>query len=165
MKHTRQSLKETIRLLEIRQSEEKEEFNKQFKKTFDSLRPINLIKNSLRDFSHIIEIKSNVLEAFLPLITNFISGKIMRGKRKNSIRHVIATMVQIAITNFTAKNSHAILEILTEFIDRIKEFFHRPEGAEEVPEEETEEPDEAADTQQKSEKQQAPLPPEPDNEK
>lgn len=89
MKYSRQSLKETIRLLEIRQEEEKELLNLQFKATFNSLKPSNLIKSTLRDISHnTLELKNNLLEAFLPLITNFISGRIVgKGKKYSFFRN------------------------------------------------------------------------------
>jgi hypothetical protein len=130
MKHSRQSLKETIRILELRQEEEKELFNQQLRTTFESLKPANLIKSTLRDISHhTLELKNNLLEAFLPLITNFISGRLVNKSRKNSFFHLIATMLQMALTNFAAKNSHAILSYFTDLLDYLKGFFSKVQKA------------------------------------
>lgn len=128
MKHSRQSLRETIRLLEIRQEEEKELLNLQFKATFNSLKPSNLIKSTLRDISHnTLELKNNLLEAFLPLITNFISGRIVGKSRKNSFFNLIATMLQMTVTSYAAKHSQAIIAYFTDFIDHLKGFLRREE--------------------------------------
>lgn len=124
MKHSRASLKETIRLLEIRQAEEKDEFNKQLKLTFDSLKPANLIKSTFKDIANQVEMKSNVLEAIIPLMTNFLSAKFIRFGRRNSFYRLIATMIQMSITNFTARHRHTLLDILTNTIERIKDWFN-----------------------------------------
>ena len=125
MKHTRASLKETIRILEIRQAEEIQDFNRQLKSTFDSLKPANLIKSMFKDFANQVEMKSNVFEAIIPLMTNFLSAKFMRFGRRNSFYRVIATIIQMSITNFTAKHRHKILDILTSTFERIKDWLNQ----------------------------------------
>jgi len=134
MKHSRASLRETIRVLEIRQAEERKDFNKQLKMTFDSLKPANLIKSTFKDIANHMEMKSNVFEAIIPLMTNFLSAKFLRFGRRNSFYRVIATMIQMSITNFTARHRHTILEIFTNTIDRIKDLFNkaRAEAEEEI---------------------------------
>jgi len=128
MKYSRQSLKETIRLLEIRQEEEKELLNLQFKATFNSLKPSNLIKSTLRDISHnTLELKNNLLEAFLPLITNFISGRIVGKGKKYSFFNLIAAMLQMTLTSYAAKHSHAIIAYFNDLIDYLKGFLRKEE--------------------------------------
>ncbi|RKD92017.1 hypothetical protein [Mangrovibacterium diazotrophicum] len=139
MKHSRASLKETIRLLEIRQAEEKDEFNKQLKTTFDSLKPANLIKSTFKDITNQTELKNNIFEAVFPLMTSFISGKVMGFGRKNSFYRIIATMLQMSITNYTARHSHSILEIFSSSIEHVKDWFNKAKKeAEEVLEEQEE---------------------------
>lgn len=137
MKYTRKSLKQEIQLLEIRKEKERADFIQHLKVTFDSLRPMNLIRSSLRDFSNAVEVRSGILETILPLLTNFISGRMILRTPGNSFRRIVATVVQVGMTNFTAKYSHAIVELFTEFADRIKELLSRGKSVTEESEEET----------------------------
>ena len=137
MKHTRQSLKETIRLLEIRQTEEKREFNIQLKATFDSLKPANLLRSTLHDLSNSLDLKNNFMETILPLLTGFVSGKLLNRSRKNSFFRIIATMIQLGITNFTAKYSHSIVRFINELLERFQTH-HREDDEDE---DETENPE------------------------
>ncbi len=121
-------------MLETRQLEERADFIQHVKVTFDSLRPINLIRSSLRDFSNAVEVRSGILETILPLLTNFISGRMILRTHRNSFRRIVATVIQVAMTNFTAKYSHSIVELFTEFADRIKELFSRGKPVADEPE-------------------------------
>jgi len=149
MKHTRKTLKESIRQLEIKQEEEKEAFNLQLKLTFESLKPSNLLKSTLRDFSkNTLEVRNTILEAFIPLITNFISGKLTQKGQKNSFFRLLATMLQVALTNFTAKHSHSILNYLTDFAEYLKQLFVNAMSNQEATDENDEEnqPEQDPDT-------------------
>lgn len=124
MKLNREILKARIVLLEKQQALEKEEFNQQLKTTFDSLKLSNLIKSSIREITQTtMEIKGNILEAALPLIANYVSGRIANKKDKNSFYQVVATLAQMALTNYTAKHSHSILETLSSWMDQFSSFF------------------------------------------
>lgn len=126
MKHTRETLKARIALLEAQHELEKQEFNIQVKATFASLKLSNLIKTAFRELTQsTLELKGNVAEAIIPLLTNYISGRFVDKSGKNSFFRVIATIAQMALTNFTAKHSHAILEYLSSWIDSFSAFLNR----------------------------------------
>lgn len=147
MRNCRKLLKETILQLELKQEEEKELFNQQLRATFNSLKPANLIKSTLRDLSnHTSEVKNNLLEAFLPMITSFISGKIIGRGKKHSFSHIIATMLQMTLTKYTAKHSQAILAYLCNILDHLKGFFTKTsEAIKEGENEHLNEPEKAQD--------------------
>lgn len=120
MKHDRKSLKETIRILEIRQEEQKVVLNKQLRHTFESLKPINLLKSTFREFTSDLEHKSNnVMETILPMVTNLLTAKMLSKKKKGGFFRIFATFVQMGVTNLTAKHSHTIMQVLTEFWERL----------------------------------------------
>lgn len=126
MKHTRETLKARIALLEAQQELEKQEFNIQLKATFASLKLSNLIKSTFRELTeNTLEMKSNVAEAILPLIMNYISARLVGKSDKNGFFRVIATVAQMALTNFTAKHSHTIMEYLSQWLDNFSAFINR----------------------------------------
>ena len=57
-----ESLKESIRLLEIQQAEEGKILKEQFKATYESLKLVNLVKSSLADLTNSVEIKNNLFK-------------------------------------------------------------------------------------------------------
>lgn len=130
MKITREMLKARIAELEQQHSVEKEAFNHQLKITFQSLKLSNLIKSSIREITQTtLEMKGNILEAALPLIANYVSGRIANKREKNSFYQVLATLAQMALTNFTAKHSHTILEIMSGWLDGFTTLLGQVTGA------------------------------------
>lgn len=121
------SLKESIRLLEIRQAEEGKILKEQFKITYESLKPVNLLKSSLKELASSDEIKNNLFETIVSIFTGYISNKIMVGSKKNPFLKIIGVLLQYGVTILVAKNVESIRNFITGLIDR---FFH-PE--EEVP--------------------------------
>ncbi|WP_320168248.1 hypothetical protein [Mangrovibacterium marinum] len=142
MKNRRHALTQAIRTLEEKQEAEKELFNQQLRITFESLKPSNLIKRTLREFSQqTFEIKGNMLEAFLPLITNFISGKFSGRSGRGSFRHLITSMIQMAATSYATKHSHAIIAYFSDLLDYVKGFFQKSQPEDEKTEPAIDEPE------------------------
>jgi hypothetical protein len=52
-------LKESIRLLEMKQQEEGKILKEQLRITYESLKPVNLIKSSLKEITSSMEIKND----------------------------------------------------------------------------------------------------------
>ena len=64
-----ESLKESIRLLEIQQAEEGKILKEQFKATYESLKLVNLDKSSLSELTNSVEIKNNLFEFLKRIIS------------------------------------------------------------------------------------------------
>ena len=123
------SLKESIRLLEIRQTEEGVILKEQFKVTFESLKPFNLIKNSLKELTGSAEIKNNFFESVVSILTGYLTKKIMVNTKGGPLMKIVGAMLQYGVTNLVSKNAEKI-RIL--FADLIERFFNPLE--EEIPE-------------------------------
>jgi hypothetical protein len=123
------SLKESIRLLEIRQAEEGEILKEQFKVTFESLKPFNLIKSSLKDLTGSAEIKNNLFETLVSILTGYLTKKIMVNSKGNILTKIFGAMLQYGVTSLVSKNAEKIRILLADLIER---FFNPLE--EEMPE-------------------------------
>ena len=122
-------LKESIRLLEIRQAEEGIILKEQFKETFESLKPFNLIKSSIKDLASSTEIKNNLFETVVSIITGYLTKKIMVNSKGGPLMKIVGAMLQYGVTSLVSKNAEKI-RIL--FADLIERFFNPQE--EEIPE-------------------------------
>jgi hypothetical protein len=113
------SLKESIRLLEIRHAEEGREFKEQFKLTYESLKPANIIKSTIRDLAYSVEVKNNLFDTVLSLISNFMAKKILTNSKSGLFTRIFRVLAQFGITNMITNNSEEIRLYLANLIERI----------------------------------------------
>lgn len=123
------SLKESIRLLEVRQAEEGQILKEQFKITYESLKPANLIRNSLKEITGSVEIKNGLFETIVSLFTGYLTKKVMVRSGSNPFMKLLGVLLQFGVTSVVAKNAESIRNFITELIDK---FSHPAED--EVPE-------------------------------
>lgn len=123
------SLKESIRLLEIRQAEEGEQLREQFKITYESLKPINLIKNSLNDIVNSAEIKNSLFETIVSLVSGYLTQKFIVNSKSNVFVKLLGVLMQFGITNLVSKNAETIRTFITNLIEK-----YTTPAEEEIPE-------------------------------
>ena len=123
------SLKESIRLLEIRQAEEGEQLREQFKITYESLKPINLIKNSLKELANSSEIKNSLFETIVSLISGYLTQKFIVNSKSNVFVKLLGVLMQFGITNLVSKNVETIRTFITNLIEK-----YTTPAKEEIPE-------------------------------
>ena len=112
------ALKESIRLLEIRQAEEGNILKEQFRTTYESLKPINLIKNSMKDFVGSVDIKNSIFETVVSLLTGYVSKKIMVRSKSNLFMKLMGLGLQFGVTNLISKNAEDIRIYLSNMVER-----------------------------------------------
>ena len=82
MKNESVALNEMIDLLQSKQAGELALLKEQFYCTYESLKPINLIKNTIHELTESPDIKTNLLNSAIGLTTGFLSKKISGGLGK-----------------------------------------------------------------------------------
>lgn len=110
-------LGELIQLLEIKQAQEKALMIEEFKLTYKSLEPINLIKNAFNELASPSDLKSNIVDSSLGLAAGYLSKKIVFGKTQNSFKQLLGTFLQIGVTSLVSKKVGGILSFLTGVIN------------------------------------------------
>ena len=123
------SLKESIRLLEIRQAEEGEQLREQFKITYESLKPVNLIKNSLKDIVNSAEVKNSLFETVISLVSGYLTQKFIVNSKSNVFVKLLGVLMQFGITNLVSKNAETIRTFITNLIEK-----YTTPAEEEIPE-------------------------------
>jgi len=128
-----ESLRESIRLLEIQQAEEGKILKEQFKATYESLKLVNIVKASIKDLTESIEIKTSLFDSIVSVLTGYVTKKLMISSKSNPFMKIIGLIMQFGITNLVSKNAETIRTYITELIDK---FMHpaEEEVEEEVPE-------------------------------
>lgn len=114
-----QLLKQQISALEIRQAAEGKMLKEHFQKTYESLKPANLIKNSVKDFFFPEGISETVIETSAILISGLISKKIMNSTKIGTTMKLLTSLLQLGATSLITKYSEDIQNFAMNLFDRI----------------------------------------------
>lgn len=120
-KNETDTLNETIILLQNKQAEELKLLKEQFHLTYETLKPINLIKSSFHEVtsSPSPDIKNNLLNNVIGLTTGYLSKKIIVGASNNPIKKILGALLQFTIANVVSKHSDAIKSVGGNLLHRI----------------------------------------------
>jgi len=117
-------LKESIQLLEAEQSIKGQILKDQLFLTYESLKPGNLLKYTLKEISSSPNIIDNLAGTAMGLLGGYLSKKIIVGASGNVIRKLIGSLLQFGVTNVVAQNS----EVIKSFGQTLfQHFIHRKE--------------------------------------
>jgi hypothetical protein len=101
-------LGEAILLLEAEQVIKGQILKEQFLATYESLKPINLLKSTIKEISASPVIGDNLLGTLMGLTTGYISKKVVVGGSSNVLRKLLGSVLQFGVANAVAKHPEAI---------------------------------------------------------
>lgn len=102
-------LKEAIQMLEAEQAGHLYQMREKFYITRESLRPVNLIGNSLKGMATSPNLVNNILGVAVGLFTGYLSRKAMfAGVATNKYRRILGKVLQYGITGLVARSPQAI---------------------------------------------------------
>jgi hypothetical protein len=109
-------LKNAIQSLENERNIKGELLKKQVMITYESLRPVNLIKNTLKDlFSSSFE-GEDISGIAAGLTGGFLFKKLFVGRSGSAFKKLLGSILQFGITNIIARNSNMIKTFVPVFI-------------------------------------------------
>jgi hypothetical protein len=120
-----EELKKAILLLEIKQANEVVQLKEQLLVTYESLKPINLIKKIFTDITSSPDLKKDLLGTTISLAAGYLSKKVAVGSTHNPIKQILGTLLQLGVTNIVSKNSDGIKTIGMKILSS---FFHKKES-------------------------------------
>lgn len=101
-------LKSAIRFLEDEQARKEQELKEQLLLTFESVKPINIIKSSLKDIVSSPYLTDNILATVSGMAGGYVSSKILVGTSKNIGRKLLGNVLRLGVTNFVTRNPQII---------------------------------------------------------
>lgn len=104
-------LREAILQLEIKQIEDKRLLQEQFVSTYESLRPVNLIKNLFKDLITSPSLKQQIASTLLGLAAGYFTKKVAIGSSHSPLRKLLGSILQMGIRNVVTKKSGGIKSI------------------------------------------------------
>lgn len=101
-------LKEAIARLEYKQKEQWIDLKDNIGIAFESLKPINLIKSTYREFMSTPHVAENIVGSTVGLASGFITKKLIVRKSGNVLRNFAGGLAQMFISNFISRHSGTI---------------------------------------------------------
>ncbi len=102
------ALNETIILLEYRQKQELRILKEQFELTYDSLKPLNIIKKAFSEMTTSSDLKGNIINNVIGMSTGYLTKKIVLGSSHNPFKRILGTLLQFVITNVVTKHTDTL---------------------------------------------------------
>jgi hypothetical protein len=98
------ALRDAIEQLETDQIVKRQLLKEQLLFTYESLKPLNLLKNALKDISSTPGLMDNVLGTTLGLASGYLSKKLFIGTSGSLIRKLLGSVLQFGVTSMVAKH-------------------------------------------------------------
>lgn len=116
-------LSRDILLLEAKRKMEFADLKEHLHSTYESLRPINLIKSTFEDVTHSPDIKGGIGKAAIGMATGYLLKKVVFGSSINPLKNIAGAAFQALVTNVAAKNSDKIKEGGLNIVEIAKSLF------------------------------------------
>lgn len=105
---TQHELRAAIIRLEYQQAEEGKALKEQFQTAYQSVKPANIILNTLKDLGESSFVKDGFLNTTVGLGTGYLSKMVFQGVVKSPIKKLLGSALMFGITNVVAKNPDGI---------------------------------------------------------
>src|ERR1017187_2672458 len=117
---TTTELKEAIHLLEVDRADKLELLKMEVNGVLENLKPANIIKNSIQHTLNSSNMKDNLIDGALGLITGCLSKELLTGGESgNPIKNSFGNLIQFGIASLVSKNADEIKSTGRSFIKSI----------------------------------------------
>jgi len=122
--NTASELKIAIQRLELKQHEDLENIKAQLHQTYESLRPLNLLKSTLEELSSSPYLGENLMTTTMALVSGFMAKKITVGSSDRPLKKIFGTLLQFGVANLVSQHSSEIVSFGQSLVHR---FFRKKE--------------------------------------
>jgi len=114
------SLHEAIAHLEQKRREQEQDLSAHFKHTYQSLLPINLLKNAFQGITASPTAKGNLLKAGLGLGAGLLSKKLFFGGSSSVFKNLLGTAVEFGVAKAVTNKSSG--NVMVKGLNLVKSF-------------------------------------------
>lgn len=119
---TIKELNTAILLLEDKQAQKEALLKEQFKITYESLKPVNFIRNTFKELTSAPDFKEDLLTTSISLAAGYFSKKLAIGSTNNPFKKLLGSLLQMGVTSIVSKNSD---DIRTKFMEILSVVFEK----------------------------------------
>ncbi len=115
-------LRAAIIELEIRQAQEAVSLKEEFQEAYESIKPINLIKNTFKEVGQSQDLTDHLISTGVGLAVGYLSKVAFQRQSHGALRRMFGRALQFGITSYLASHPEIIKSIgrgLMEVIDKL----------------------------------------------
>ncbi len=112
-------LREKVAQLEYEQRVQGQLLKEQLSSVLESLKPVNLIKNSLKDFVSSRDIFTNILNTGAGLAVGMLSKNLLVGPKGNPLKKLLGTILEAGIATVVTVKGYNIRDSLRHLLGRV----------------------------------------------
>ena len=105
------AVRDAIVALERQQALESRQISMQFVSAFDSIKPINLIRNTFKDVVESKDLTENIVQTSIGLVAGYVTQSLFQKPSHGPLRKLFGTIVSYGITHFLATNPAMVAAI------------------------------------------------------
>lgn len=94
-----------IKRLEQKRRLQEVEMSESLQNIMESLKPVNILKNTIEEVRESTPLKNNLLKVALGLGVGYLSNKLLVGKSAGIVKKALGTALQFGVTYFVSKKS------------------------------------------------------------
>lgn len=114
--YSENDLNRIILQLESKQTIEAKLLKEQFYLTYESVKPINIIKNIFKQASESQEIKENIINSSVGLTAGYLSKILFETVANSPLKKLVGSVVMFSVKNAVAHNPVVIKLLLNGFL-------------------------------------------------
>ena len=108
---TVEALHDAIRVLESRRREQEQDLTVRFRNFFDSLRPVNIIKSTVRDLAGSSDVRQKIVSAAVGMASGFIARKLFFPLNTGPVKKIFGAALQLGIAGLVTGNGDAVKSV------------------------------------------------------
>jgi hypothetical protein len=112
-------LRNAILELETRQAREGKIMKEQFNLTYNSIKPINFLKNTFKEVGESQDLKNNIINTSLGIATGYLSKVLYEKLSHNPVKKLFGSILMYGITNIVTKNPQVIKSLSNKLFSNI----------------------------------------------
>lgn len=120
-----EELRTEIALLELRQKRAANDLKGHLLETYESLKPLNLVKSTLKELTSSPNFKGDLVNSVVGIGLGYISKRVLIGNTHNMVKQVIGTIVQFGVTRIISTKTEGLRSglknMMTNFFAKKKE--------------------------------------------
>ena len=105
----------TIVALEKEQKLQGEQLKTDFSDAYDSLKPANILKNTIKELTTSSDLRTNIITASFSMAAGYLTSRILKGSNFKIFRRISALLIDYGVSNIL-RHPDAIKAILGNFI-------------------------------------------------
>lgn len=116
-------LNELILVKEVDKKQQGIELKEYFKETYESLKPINILKNTFKKAASSPDLKSKVANAAIGITVGFLAKKLFGGNSTNPLIKIAGTLIGSFVGSKAEDNAEGIKSIGSLLVSKIANSF------------------------------------------